>query len=149
MRIAVGSDEPYAVHDTVIAELERRGHEVVCFGALATGEEAPWVRVAAEAAGAVAGGRCDQAVLACWTGTGISMAANKIRGIRAALCTDAGTAAGARIWNQANVLCLSNRLLSPDLAKEILAAWLDTDPTDRGAAGVAELAALEGRTSAG
>jgi ribose 5-phosphate isomerase B len=145
MRIALCSDEPYPVHATVRALLSLRGHEVVPFGAVATGEEAPWADVAEEAALAVASGACAEGIFFCWTGTGISMAANKVAGIRAALCTDAATAAGARVWNHANVLCLSNRLCSDDLAKEIVAAWLDTDPGDKGAAGVEALRAVEGR----
>ena len=145
MRIAVCSDEPYPVHQTVIAELKRRGHEVVRFGAVASGNEEPWATVAEEAARAVAGGDCDEGIFFCWTGTGISMAANKVAGIRAALCGDPGTAAGARVWNHANVLCLSNRTLSGDMAKEILAAWLDTEPGDRGADGVAALAEIDAR----
>ncbi|HHO50782.1 MAG TPA: RpiB/LacA/LacB family sugar-phosphate isomerase [Deltaproteobacteria bacterium] len=145
MRVALCSDEPYPVHDDIVAELEARGHEVIRFGAVATGSEAPWAVVAEEAARQVADGRCAQGVFLCWTGTGISMAANKVPGIRAALCSDPGTAAGARIWNHANVLCLSNRTLSPDMAREILAAWLDTDPGDAGSAGVAQLEAIDAR----
>lgn len=145
MRIALASDEPYAVHTTLRQELERRGHEVVPFGAIASGKEEPWAEVAEAAAQAVARGECDEGVFSCWTGTGISMAANKVAGIRAALCTDAATAAGARVWNHANVLCLSNRLLSPDLAKEILAAWFETDTGDRGSDGVARLKSIEAR----
>jgi ribose 5-phosphate isomerase B len=145
MRIALLSDEPYPVHGTVQRWLEERGHEVVPFGSVATGEEAPWALAAEQAADAVAHGDCDQGVFFCWTGTGISMAANKVAGIRAALCTDPGQAAGARIWNHANVLCLSNRTLADDLATEILAAWFDTQPDERGSAGVADLAAVDER----
>jgi ribose 5-phosphate isomerase B len=145
VRVAVGSDEPYPVHDVVIGELERRGHQVVRFGAVASGRDEPWPEVAEAAARAVAEGSCDEGVLFCWTGTGISMAANKVPGIRAALVTDPGTAAGARVWNHANVLCLSNRLLSNDLAKEIVAAWLDTPKGDQGADGVRRLAEVEAR----
>jgi ribose 5-phosphate isomerase B len=145
MRIALLSDEPYPVHGTVQRWLEERGHEVVPFGSVATGEEAPWALAAEQAANAVAHGDCDQGVFFCWTGTGISMAANKVAGIRAALCTDPGQAAGARIWNHANVLCLSNRTLADDLATEILAAWFDTQPDERGSAGVADLAAVDER----
>lgn len=143
MRFAVCSDEPYAVNEAAVAELERRGHEVVRFGSLATGADAPWAAVARQAAEAVASGQCDEGVFFCWTGTGISMAANKVPGIRAALCTDAETARGARVWNHANVLALSNRLTTPDLVKEILAAWLDTPYDERGRAGVDGVAALE------
>jgi ribose 5-phosphate isomerase B len=145
MRIALCSDEPYPVHDIIRDELTRRGHEVVAFGAIASGAEEPWAEVAESAARAVAGGECDEGVFLCWTGTGISMAANKVAGIRAALCGDPETAAGARVWNHANVLCLSNRTLSGDMAKEILAAWLDTEPGDRGADGVAKLADVDAR----
>ena len=145
MRIALCSDEPYPVHETIAGELEARGHEVVAFGSVVTGEDAPWAKAAEEAALAVASGHCDMGVFCCWTGTGISIAANKVKGIRAALCDDPGTAAGARIWNHANVLCLSNRRLSSDMAKGILAAWLDTDPGDQGAEGVAQLLAVEAR----
>jgi ribose 5-phosphate isomerase B len=145
VRIAFCSDEPYPVHQVIRDELLRRGHEVVPFGAPASGREEPWAPVAEQAAQAVASGQCDQGVFLCWSGTGISMAANKVAGIRAALCTDPKTAEAARVWNHANVLCLSNRLLSGDLAKEILAAWFDTPVGDQGAAGVALLRDLDQR----
>lgn len=145
MRIALAADEPYPVHATLRAELERRGHVVVPFGAVASGAESPWASVAEEAALSVARGDCDEGVFLCWTGTGISIAANKVRGIRAALASDPGTAAAARVWNHANVLCLSHRTLSDDMAKEILAAWFDTPPGDRGAEGVAGLRDVEAR----
>lgn len=145
MRIALCSDEPYPVHITIRTLLEARGHEVVPFGAVATGSGAPFARVAEAAAEAVASGGCDQGVFLCWTGTGISIAANKVAGVRAALCGDPGTASGARIWNDANVICLSNRTLSDDMAREILDAWLDTEPGTQGASGVADLMAVDGR----
>jgi len=145
MRIALCSDEPYPVHATVRRWLEERGHEVVPFGAIATGTETRWASTAEQAAEAVAGGACDQGIFFCWTGTGISIAANKVSGIRAALCSDPGQAAAARVWNHANVLCLSNRSLADDMAKELLTAWFDTDPGDRGSEGVAELAAVDAR----
>lgn len=145
IRIALAADEPYPVHATLRAELERRGHVVVPFGAVATGAEGPWATIAEEAALAVARGDCDEGVFLCWTGTGISIAANKVPGIRAALVSDPGTAAATRVWNHANVLCLSHRTLSDDLAKEILAAWFDTVPGDRGADGVAKLRDVDAR----
>lgn len=145
MRIALVSDEPYPVHSTVREWLAERGHEVVPFGSVATGEESPWALAAEQAAEAVAQGDCDQGIFFCWTGTGISMAANKVSGIRAALCSDPGQAAGARVWNHANVLCLSNRTLADDLAKEILQVWFDTEPGERGSAGVADLAGVDER----
>jgi ribose 5-phosphate isomerase B len=145
VRIAFCSDEPYPVHEVIRAELERRGHVPVPFGAIASGREEPWAEVAERAAQAVSSGDCDEGVLLCWSGTGISMAANKVAGVRAALCTDAATAAAARVWNHANVLCLSNRLLSADVAREILAAWFETAPGERGAAGVATLRDVDER----
>ncbi len=145
MRVALSSDEPYAVHAVVRARLEARGHGVVSLGAVADGRVAPRGDVSEAAALAVAWGACDEGVFFCWTGTGASMAANKVPGIRAALCTDPGTAAGARVWNHANVLCLSNRLLSPDMAREIVAAWLDTAPGTQGDDGVARLGRVEAR----
>ena len=145
MRIAMVSDEPYPVHDVVRADLIARGHEVVAFGAVASGADAPWALVAEEAALAVVSGACDEGVFFCWTGTGISIAANKVAGIRAALCADPGTAAGARVWNHANVLCLSNRTLSGDMAKEILKAWFETELGAEGNDGVAQLDTVDAR----
>ncbi|MEO1481052.1 MAG: RpiB/LacA/LacB family sugar-phosphate isomerase [Myxococcota bacterium] len=146
MKFAVVSDEPYPVNEDVVTLLESRGHSVVRFGSLATGTEAPYAEVALQAAQAVAEGDCDQGVFFCWTGTGISIAANKVPGIRAALCADPETARGARIWNHANVLALSNRRTSSDLAKEILSAWLDSPEHDaRGTAAVETISEFESR----
>ena len=145
MRIAVTSDEVYPVHKIVVEELVRRGHSVVAMGAIASEQEESWAETAEAAAILVSKGGCDEGIFFCWSGTGITMAANKVAGIRAALCCDAQTAAAARVWNQANVLCLANRTLSGDVAKEILAAWFDTAPGERGSAGVAALAAVEAR----
>lgn len=145
MRIAVCSDEPYPVHATVRRWLEEHGHEVVPFGAVKTGAEVPWATAAEEAARAVVRGDCDEGIFFCWSGTGISMAANKVPGARAALCSDPGQAAAARVWNHANVLCLSNRTLSDDMAKEMLRVWFETDPGSQGNAGVELLAKVDER----
>jgi ribose 5-phosphate isomerase B len=145
MRIAVCSDEPYPVHATVQRLLAERGHQILAFGSVATGSEQPWAQVAEQAALAVASGQAEQGIFFCWTGTGICIAANKVAGIRAALCSDPGQASAARVWNHANVLCLSNRTLSDDMAKEILAAWFDTEPGVRGDDGVRLLAELDAR----
>jgi ribose 5-phosphate isomerase B len=145
MRIAVCSDEPYPVHATVRRWLEENGHEVVPFGSLQTGSEVPWATAAEQAAQAVVRGDADQGIFFCWTGTGISIAANKVSGVRAALCSDPGQAAAARVWNHANVLCLSNRALSDDMAKEVLRAWFDTEPGDKGKAGVELLTQVDQR----
>jgi len=144
MKVSVASDELYPVHTFVLDWLKSHGHEPILFGALRSNQDEPWVKAASEAAQAIKDGVCDEGIFFCWTGTGISMAANKIPGIRAALCTDAETARGARIWNHANVLALSNRLLSQDVAKEILTAWFEDYDASKGAKGVAELKKLEG-----
>lgn len=145
MRIALCADEPYPVHQTLRRLIEERGHSVQAYGAVADGRAAPWAEAAERAAEAVAGGECDEGVFLCWSGTGISMAANKVHGVRAALVWDPGGAAAAREWNHANVLCLSHRQLSDDMAKEILAAWFDTPPGDRGQDGVDRLRAVDDR----
>ncbi len=129
------------VVEAVAAWLRKHGHTVVPFGAVAGGEPAGWPMVAVEAAGAVAGGACDRAVLFCWTGTGVSLAANKVRGVRAALCGDAVTAAGAREWNDANVLAMSIRTTTIPLAEEILEAWFRQE-AGQSASDVAALAWL-------
>jgi ribose 5-phosphate isomerase B len=127
MRIALGSDERTGLTDAVTADLETRGHEVVRVGPPA-GEDKQWAQVGREVGALVADGECDTAVLFCWTGTGASIAANKVHGVRAALCTDAATASGARKWNDANVLVMGLRLTTPDVAHEMLDAWFETDP---------------------
>jgi len=129
MRIAAGSDERTHLTDTVIEDLRARGHEVILFGSLA-GREEDWPVMSRAMADAVAGGLADEGILFCWTGTGASIAANKVPGIRAALCHDAETARGARIWNHANVLVMSLRATAEVLAKEILEAWLQTPYSD-------------------
>lgn len=126
MRIAVGSDEKNYLTDALIADLKRRGHELILFGPL-TGTNDPWPDVGRAVGEAVASGQADQGIVCCYTGTGVSIAANKVPGIRAALCHDAQTAAGARKWNDANVLALSLRLTTPELAREILDAWFATE----------------------
>lgn len=224
MKIAIGSDERTYVTDAVMAELARRGHELLPFGPLrivysdsaapapepthealppapdaaaaatsaltheamppapdaaaaatpATTQHAPasphaaatpapdstpapllplslsppptpWPAVARAVAEAVAGGAADEGILFCWTGTGVTIAANKVRGIRAALCDDAETARGARLWNDANVLCLSLRRTSAVMAEEILDMWFKTSfiPNDTDNACLAQLDAME------
>jgi ribose 5-phosphate isomerase B len=123
MRIAVAADERVGVADAVVQALRERGHEPLVHGALAEGERADWAWSCEAAARDVAEGRAEQAVVCCWTGTGASIAANKVAGVRAALCGDAATAAGARKWNDANVLALSLRVTSEAELAEILDAW--------------------------
>jgi ribose 5-phosphate isomerase B len=145
MRIAVAADELTGVARALPAELRRRGHEPILHGAYVESERPEWAWASEAAARDVADGRTEQGVVACWTGTGASIAANKIPGVRAALCADARTAAGARRWNDANVLALSLRLTSQAELEEILDAWFagssSTEESD--VENVAHLAELE------
>jgi ribose 5-phosphate isomerase B len=113
----------------LVEDLRQRGHDVLQHGALAEKERDDWAWASELAARDVAEGSADQAVVCCWTGTGASIAANKVRGIRAALCGDAETARGARAWNDANVLALSLRSTSEPLVREILDAWFTAEPS--------------------
>lgn len=130
MRISVAADERTGVAEAVVEELRKRGHEPLLHGALSDEERDDWAWASAAAARDVSEGRADQAVVACWTGTGASIAANKVPGVRAALCADAETARGARKWNDANVLALSLRGTSQAVLAEILDGWFDAEPSD-------------------
>ena len=134
MRCAIGADDAGPLTEALLAELDRRGIVAERFGALRTPPDGEWASIGHAVGEAVAGGRADIGIVCCWTGTGISIAANKIRGVRAALCGDAITAQGARRWNDANVLALSLRATSPAVGLEILAAFLaaeaSTDASD-------------------
>src|SRR3954470_21502002 len=129
MKIAVAADERTGIADAVVEQLRARGHEPVVHGALAEGERADWAWWCGAAARDVAEGRAGQAAVCCWTGTGASIAANKVAGISAALCGDAATAEGARKWNDANVLALSLRATSEAELTEILDAWFSASPS--------------------
>ena len=145
MKVAVAADELTGVAAPLLEQLEARGHTLLLHGVYVPDERDDWAWATERAAADVAAGRADQAVVACWTGTGASIAANKVRGIRAALCADAATAAGARRWNDANVLVLSLRSTSEAELGEILDAWfagaVSEDTVD--AQNIAHLAALE------
>ena len=134
MRIAFGTDERTSVTDHVKEALAARGHEVVVVG-----EGDPWPDVGRGVGEAVAEGRAERGVVCCWTGTGVSMAANKVPGVRAALCTDGPTAEGARRWNDANVLALGLRLTSPTVADEMVDAFLATEVEADEVANIAKL----------
>jgi ribose 5-phosphate isomerase B len=131
MRIAVAADERVGIAAVLVAELRRRGHEAIPHGALAEGEREDWAWASEAAARDVAEGRADHAVVCCWTGTGASIAANKVPGVRAALCADAQTATGARRWNDANCLAISLRSTSQAELEEILDAWFEGEPSDQ------------------
>jgi len=134
-----------------VAALEARGHQVIRHGALADGERQDWAWASERAARDVAEGRAAQAVVCCWTGTGASIAANKLAGVRAALCADGATAAGARRWNDANALALSLRATSEALLGEILDAWFETGPSEDGGdlANIAHLSRIESGPAGG
>jgi len=131
MKIAVAADERSGVAEAVVEELRRRGHDPIVHGALADGERDDWAWASEAAAREVADGRAEQGIVCCWTGTGASIAANKVAGVRAALCDDADTARGARKWNDANVLALSLRGTSEAMLGEILDAWLEGEPSSQ------------------
>jgi ribose 5-phosphate isomerase B len=145
VRVAVAADELTGVAEALLDELRRRGHEPILHGAYSEAERPDWAWGSALAARDVAEGRAEQAVVACWTGTGASIAANKVSGVRAALCADAQTAEGARRWNDANVLALSLRATSHAELAEILDAWFAARPSEQrdDLANVAHLGELE------
>jgi ribose 5-phosphate isomerase B len=129
MRVAVAADERTGVAEAVVEELRKRGHDPVVHGALNDDERDDWAWASEAAARDVADGRAQQGIVCCWTGTGASIAANKVQGVRAALCADAETARGARKWNDANVLAISLRTTSEALLEEILDAWFEGAPS--------------------
>jgi len=129
VKVSVSADERTGVAEAVVEELRRRGHEPLLHGALNESERDDWAWASEAAARDVAEGRAEHAIVCCWTGTGASIAANKVDGVRAALCGDAETARGARRWNDANALALSLRTTSPALLEEILDAWFGGEPS--------------------
>jgi ribose 5-phosphate isomerase B len=146
MKIAVAADDRVGVAEAVVEELRKRGHEAIAHGALAEGERDDWAWASEAAARDVAEGRAEQAIVCCWTGTGASIAANKVDGVRAALCLDAQTADGARKWNDANALAISLRATSEAELAEILDAWFGGKPSGQAedAANVKHLFEIEG-----
>ena len=147
MRIAVAADERAGVAVVILEQLRERGHEPIPHGALADAERDDWAWASEAAARDVAEGRADQAIVCCWTGTGASIAANKVTGVRAALCLDAQTADGARKWNDANALAISLRATSEAELAEILDAWFGGEPSDEAddTANVQHLSEIEGK----
>lgn len=144
MKIAIGADERTHLTDYVIEWLHENSHELTLYGHL-TAEKGYWPRIAQQVSEAVTNGEAEEGILFCWTGTGVSLAANKVPGIRAALCDEAETARGARLWNNANVLCLSLRQLSEVKAAEVLDMWFKTSyqPNETDDACLAQIQELE------
>ena len=144
LRISFGSDERTHLTGFIEQELRGRGHQVELVGPPA-GEPLQWVDVARAVAERVSSGEADTGVLCCWTGTGVSISANKLPGVRAALCEDAETARGARAWNDANLLCLSLRTTTEAVAREVLDAWFSASPDEGEAENVEKLKELDRR----
>jgi len=144
MKLAIGSDEKSHLTQSVIEALKERGHDLLLIGPL-DDVELSWPQVARAVAEAVVGGTAEEGILFCWTGTGVSIAASKVPGIRASLCADAETARGARLWNDANVLCLSLRRLSEAITEEIIEAWFSTayEPNTEDDACMAQIKEIE------
>jgi len=130
IKVAVGSDDTCSIAKFILKYLEKKGYYRVPVGALKTGKPEPWPKVGFEVGKLVAEGKVVMGVVICYTGTGVSIAANKVKGVRAALVTDARNAEGARLWNDANVLTLSARLTSEEVAKEIIEAWFKVEKPD-------------------
>jgi len=134
MHVAIGSDDTYHIAKFIYEYLKKKGYELIPVGALKTGKLEPWPKVGFEVGKLVVEGKADMGIVICYTGTGVSIAANKVKGVRAALVTDAKNAEGARLWNDANVLAISARLTSEEVAKEILEAWFkvkEPDPSEK------------------
>lgn len=130
-RVIISSDRPYPVAKFIAEYLRSKGYEVIPMGALKDGNPIPWPDAGYVGAKSLAKGEADTAILMCYTGTGITITANKVKGVRAAPCMDAQTAKLARLLNDANVLTLSARLITEELAKEIVDAWLSVEEPDQ------------------
>jgi ribose 5-phosphate isomerase B len=141
VKIAYAADDDNDTTRAVVEHLTTQGHEVV---RLARSEQ--WPDIGASVGRAVASGEADYGVVMCWTGTGTAIAANKVPGVRAALAWDPWIARGARLWNDANVLAMSLKRLAPDVAVEVVQAFLDTpEPDADEAANIARVAEIERR----
>ena len=146
MKIALGSDEKHKLTDFVIEELKKMNFELELFGPLKN-DNIQWTDVSEQVAEAVSRGQCDQGIIFCWTGTGCSIAANKVPGIRAALCKDADIASGARKWNDANILALSLTSTSTEEVKKILDVWFSTFPEEEEKENIEKITRIEEKYS--
>lgn len=135
--IVIGTDEHTPLVDAVAEHLKEESYSFELYKPL------PWPEAAEKVGKSVARGEASEGILFCWTGTGVSVAANKVPGVRAALCHDAATAAGARKWNHANVLVMGLRLTSPAVAREILDSWFNTPFEEDEVENVTKVAEME------
>ena len=125
--IALGADHGgYELKEAIKKHLEERGIEYKDFGTNST-ESVDYAPIAAVTARAVANGECEKGILCCGTGIGISMAANKVKGIRAACCSDYFSAKYTRLHNDANILAMGGRVVGVGLALELVDVFLDTE----------------------
>ncbi|HEX9683964.1 MAG TPA: RpiB/LacA/LacB family sugar-phosphate isomerase [Acidimicrobiales bacterium] len=122
MRVAFGTDTSNTTTSAVVAHIRGMGHVVEVVA-----DPAPWPDVGRKVGEMVAAHHAELGVVCCWTGTGVSMAANKVTGVRAALCHSAEIATGARKWNDANVLALGVASLSVSDATVVVDAFFDPD----------------------
>ena len=128
MKMAIGSDSVNHLTSEIVRHLESKSVELVRCGALAD-KAADYVDAAGEVAEMVSSGACEQGLLFCNTGTGVTIIANKVPGVRAALCVDPYSASIARLANNANIIVLGMRLTGEPHAKEIVDTWLATQPS--------------------
>lgn len=145
MKVAIGSDHGgFALKQEILKELAERGHEYHDFGSY-NEDAVDYPDVARVVGEAVAAGEYDRGILVCGTGIGMAIAANKVRGVRAAQCSDTFSARMSREHNDANVLAIGGRVVGPGLALDIVRIWLDTpfSGVDRHARRVRKIMALE------
>ena len=127
MKIAIGCDHgALTLKNTVVAHLEKQGHQVTDFGTH-TMDSCDYPDYAAQAAQAVADGKCDRGIVLCTTGIGVSIAANKIKGIRCALLSDVMSARMTREHNDTNVMAIGAGVVGTMLALEIVDTWIGTE----------------------
>ncbi len=131
MKIVVSSDEKTALNEFVVDYLKSLGHDVILTGDLIS-PNGKWADISLNSARMVVEGKVDQAVIFCWSGTGACMAANKVKGARAALCISPEIASMARKWNDANILVMGNSNTSNEVAKAIIDAWFATPFDEEG-----------------
>jgi ribose 5-phosphate isomerase B len=127
MKLAIGCDHGgIDLKIEIVKHLEERGIEFVDFG-IKEYQSVNYPEIALPLAKAVASGECDRGILVCGTGIGMSMAANKVKGIRAAVCSDHFSAKFTRLHNDANILCLGGRVIGPGVANEMVDLFIDTE----------------------
>ena len=127
MKLAIGCDHGgIELKLEIVKHLEERGIEIVDFG-IKEYQSVNYPEIALPLAKAVASGECDRGILVCGTGIGMSIAANKVKGIRAAVCSDHFSAKFTRLHNDANILCLGGRVIGPGVANEMVDLFIDTE----------------------